>query len=90
MFAIIFTVYAACKCNVNGTNAGSNVCEKSYRSNGSCLIHPGCKRGYKDDDCGTCDYGYRQDKNRNCNICIDTFFLKRNDSEGRPVCQGTL
>ena len=82
--------FADCKCNINGTNDGSNVCAKSYQTNGSCLDNPGCKYGYKDDDCGTCDsdLGYRKDKDGNCNICIDTFFVKRNDTEGRPECEG--
>ena len=73
-----------------GTKAGSNVCAKSYQSNGSCLNQPGCKYGYKDDHCGTCDseLGYGEDENGNCHICIDTFFIKRNYTDGRPECQG--
>ena len=85
---LLFHIFADCKCNVNGTNAGSNVCAKSYQSNGSCFDTPGCKHGYKGDDCGTCDLGYRKDEDGNCNICIDTFFVKRNDTEGRPECEG--
>ena len=39
---------------------------------------------------GTCDSekGYGEEEDGNCNICIDTFFIKRNDSDGRPECQG--
>ena len=87
---MLFHIFEDCKCNVNGTNAGSNVCAKSYQSNGSCLNQPGCKYGYKDDHCGTCDsgLGYGEDEDGNCNICIDTFFIKRNDTDGRPECQG--
>ena len=79
-----------CQCNLNGTIDGSNICEKSYQSNGSCLNQPGCKYGYKDHDCGTCDseLGYGEDSDGNCNICIDRFFVKRNDTEGRPECEG--
>ena len=82
--------FADCKCNINGTNGGSNVCAKSYQTNGSCFNQPGCKRGYTDIDCGTCDseLGYGVDEDGNCNMCIDTFFVKRNDTEGRPVCIG--
>ena len=80
----------ACECNVIGTKAGSNVCAKSFQSNGSCFNQPGCKYGYKDEHCGTCDseIGYGEDEDGNCNICIDTFFIKRNYTDGRPECQG--
>ena len=90
LYHLPFYFFAACECYVNGTKAGSNECEKSYHSNGSCLKQPGCKHGYKGDDCGTCDSesGYGEDKDGNCNNCIDTFFIKRHDSEGRPECQG--
>ena len=89
-FYLSFYYFVACKCNVNGTIGGSNICEKSYQTNGSCFNQPGCKRGYKDIDCGTCDseLGYGKDKDGNCNICTDTFFVKRNDTKGRPVCKG--
>ena len=63
---------------------------KSYHSKGSCHIHPGCKYGYNNYDCGSCDsqLGYGRDEDGNCNNCIDRFFVKRNYTDGRPECQG--
>ena len=85
MFVVL--IFIDCQCYLNGTIDGSNICEKSDQSNGSCQIQPGCKHGYKGDDCGTCDIGYGKDKDGNCDICLDTFIVSKIDSEGRPWCE---
>ena len=86
-----FYFFADCQCYLNGTIDGSNVCAKSYVSNGSCHMNqPGCKYGYNGHDCGTCDseLGYQNDVYGNCDSCIEQFFVAFNDSDGRPKCQG--
>ena len=65
--------FSECQCFLNGTIDESNVCEKSYVSNGSCHSQPGCKYGYNGHDCGNCD---------------SNFFVASYDSHGRPKCQG--
>ena len=86
--------FVDCQCYLNGTIAGSNICEKSVVSNGSCLNRPGCKYGYNGNDCGTCntELGYENDSHGNdsygnCDRCIEQFFISLYFSDGRPKCQ---
>ena len=56
-----------CRCNKEGTNGNSNVCQKNA-TNGACSIKPGCNPPFTGRHCYSCEIGYYKVGN-SCQPC---------------------